>query len=792
MAFPLPQRELTITEAASETRAVALAMPAAGGAIDGWATLPDQAEFVVDGWCTSTGLPTLRLEVPSGSRLATVRWVLRYPRSDAAQSLALDPLAPISDRLGFVILASDHATDTDGAPTQLAVQFDATALLSQAPPADSPERAHRLVDAALSRCEASPDSALAQIWLAAQRGSLKPVAADTLPAPEPETLPLPRGHIDSWTHIGSRPGFLVEGWSANVSEPPELIECRVSGELKLLPAWTLRFARPDVARILGLDDEEAMLGFVLFAPAEAAPTDAPTLNLTLIDDAQRRAFEPFSPQALNHTRDVIAAQWTLRSDELMASFAPVPPPEILAAIATGPAAIDHAVAFHVDRIAEVPGAGVLVDGWLVDLGVDAAKLILVDEDTGAWANLADSWHRTERPDVSPSYAHAGAGARLPGFVALAPLAAPEPTAPPGHHQRHPRTLTAYAVVGSAGVAALRVPMEPARDVLDRVRAALGTFSSGQSGVEALMNDHLGPAIEAWLTAPMVSAEPARRQGFGTRVVLPRVSVVVVAGPHDLLRVQLARLAGDPGFAQCAELILVVDDRRLIEPTWQAARHWLALYGLPFELVASSGDLGYADAVNLGARCARGEFLAVLGGDCLPDQNGWLGPMLDWLTHDPACGAVGPRLMFGDGSPHSLGLQLAAHPEYPTMTAVGGLASPGWSQGPMGRDATPGPLRVDAVSGACLVTRHEWFLRLGGFERGFLFTGHEDAVYCRRLAACGLRTCVLPQVSLVHLHGLSRAALARSEPLLADPAWKTKLDLYNAWLLSRRLKAAAAP
>jgi GT2 family glycosyltransferase len=71
---------------------------------------------------------------------------------------------------------------------------------------------------------------------------------------------------------------------------------------------------------------------------------------------------------------------------------------------------------------------------------------------------------------------------------------------------------------------------------------------------------------------------------------------------------------------------------------------------------------------------------------------------------------------------------------------------------MGRAATE-PLRVDWVSGACLMTSRELFERMGGLDESF-FLYWEDADYCGRAALAGRATTYLPEVSVKHEVGVS--------------------------------------
>ena len=88
------------------------------------------------------------------------------------------------------------------------------------------------------------------------------------------------------------------------------------------------------------------------------------------------------------------------------------------------------------------------------------------------------------------------------------------------------------------------------------------------------------------------------------------------------------------------------------------RGFHALYDLPMTLVTMAENAGYAAATNAGAGTARGERLLLLNSDVVPVSPGWL-PRLDAvLDRDPRIGAVGPKLLFDDGSIQHAGLYFA--------------------------------------------------------------------------------------------------------------------------------------
>ena len=85
-----------------------------------------------------------------------------------------------------------------------------------------------------------------------------------------------------------------------------------------------------------------------------------------------------------------------------------------------------------------------------------------------------------------------------------------------------------------------------------------------------------------------------------------------------------------------------------------------------------------------------------------------------------------------------------------------------------------PMRVDWISGACLMTRRDLFERLGGLDEAF-FLYWEDADYCRRALDAGQQTIYVPTAVVHHSVGASSS----HNPELAIRAFHTSaLRMYR--------------
>ena len=152
--------------------------------------------------------------------------------------------------------------------------------------------------------------------------------------------------------------------------------------------------------------------------------------------------------------------------------------------------------------------------------------------------------------------------------------------------------------------------------------------------------------------------------FGQPPAEPEVSVVVpLYGRCDFLRYQLAHFADDPDFAR-VDLIYVVDDPRIVAETLTLASHYESLFRVPFRVVHYGQNLGFAGANNVGAQLARAPLLLLLNSDVLPTGHGWITTLADALLRLPSAGAVGPLLLFADGSVQHAGMQALVDPSLP--------------------------------------------------------------------------------------------------------------------------------
>lgn len=146
------------------------------------------------------------------------------------------------------------------------------------------------------------------------------------------------------------------------------------------------------------------------------------------------------------------------------------------------------------------------------------------------------------------------------------------------------------------------------------------------------------------------------------------------------------------------------------------------------VVAPTGAISPAGRFNHGAREARGDVLLFLAPELEPTERHWIERMLIHLDK-PVVGAVGARLVGGDGQFRHAGLVMHAGLPEPVREGNGGAEGYFFS--------AAAARNFLAVSGECLMTRAATFAEAGGFDEA-LGGALWDVDYCLGRWAAGSR------------------------------------------------------
>lgn len=379
------------------------------------------------------------------------------------------------------------------------------------------------------------------------------------------------------------------------------------------------------------------------------------------------------------------------------------------------------------------GGGAFFRGWLRDpLGLIAG--LTLRSDYGEVPVDPARLGRFGRPDLAETFAGSPFGGLGPkaGFVLHLPEVALRPVA---QWSLRLDLTTGDSALLVAPPAIL--PPQGARDaVLSAVPAAEVT--------PALMERCIAPAVAPLHAAVLAQREAPEEVAIGAAQRAPAVSIIVPLYRNmRFLRHQYAALARDPAIRAVAELIYVLDSPEQRAEVEHQLRGLHALYRLPLRLIVQSGNFGYASACNAGAEAAQGPFLLMLNSDVVPAGRGWLQPMLEALGGDPALAAVGPKLLFEDGSLQHAGLYFELGP-------FGEWYNNHYYKGyPRFYPAAQRARRVPGVTGAALLVRREAFTAVGGFSTDYVIGDYEDSDLCLKLRAAGGEIAYVPAAELYH-------------------------------------------
>lgn len=311
------------------------------------------------------------------------------------------------------------------------------------------------------------------------------------------------------------------------------------------------------------------------------------------------------------------------------------------------------------------------------------------------------------------------------------------------------------------------PFEPATQRNHVLRAV-----PPQHATDAAFRTILAPALQDIERRLGKTIEIDSTKDYGLLETAPLVSIVVpLYKVLDFLRFQLSGMATDPWLAVNTEIIYVLDSPEIQDETEHLLGGLHLLHGLPMKLVVMNRNGGYARACNAGARFARGAILVMLNSDVVPSSPGWLQTLSRPLLENRALGAIGPKLLFEDGSLQHAGLYFGRDRRGIWLNHHFHKGMPGdYRPAQQTRD-------VPGVTGACLVSRRETYERVGGFTEDYVIGDYEDSDLCLKIRRLGLQIAYEPAACLYHLE---RRSIRRSQDYMRGVA-----SQYNSWLHTQR-------
>ncbi len=137
--------------------------------------------------------------------------------------------------------------------------------------------------------------------------------------------------------------------------------------------------------------------------------------------------------------------------------------------------------------------------------------------------------------------------------------------------------------------------------------------------------------------------------------------------------------------------------------------------------------GFAVACNQGAAAARHPYVLFLNNDTEVTE-GWLEPLTATLDRDATVAAVGPKLLFPDGTIQHAGVCLIREELQTGMS----LSAQHLCYGKAADFPSANrPQIMRCLTAACLLVRTEVFHQVEGFDTNF-WNGYEDVDFCLKL------------------------------------------------------------
>jgi O-antigen biosynthesis protein len=187
---------------------------------------------------------------------------------------------------------------------------------------------------------------------------------------------------------------------------------------------------------------------------------------------------------------------------------------------------------------------------------------------------------------------------------------------------------------------------------------------------------------------------------------------------------------------------------------------------------SGGRFSFAAINNRAVSQVSADHVLFLNNDTEVITPGWLSQMVGYLGLSEV-GAVGARLLYPDGRIQHAGV---VHGYYDDMVGPAFKLSPASHHGYL--SYTVVARNYSAVTAACMLTRRDLFLSMGGFDEENFSVAYNDVDYCYRLHAAGHRIVYCPTAELIHHEGYSRGFTDNpAEPAAFRNKYRGRLDPY---------------
>lgn len=168
-----------------------------------------------------------------------------------------------------------------------------------------------------------------------------------------------------------------------------------------------------------------------------------------------------------------------------------------------------------------------------------------------------------------------------------------------------------------------------------------------------------------------------------------------------------------------------------------------------EIVRNDQNLGFAKAVNIGAKRGDADYLLLLNPDCEIHPH-TIRKMLAQAAEYADLGVLG-ALVFNEDGTEQRGCRRLEPTFVRSMVTALRLGKRFQSVNLQHEPLPEAPQTIDAVSGSAMLINRQAFEALGGMDEGY-FLHVEDLDFCRRMREYGKKIYFTPDVSIFHHHG----------------------------------------
>lgn len=165
-----------------------------------------------------------------------------------------------------------------------------------------------------------------------------------------------------------------------------------------------------------------------------------------------------------------------------------------------------------------------------------------------------------------------------------------------------------------------------------------------------------------------------------------------------------------------------------------------------QIIRNFQNVGFAKANNQAVKIANGTHILLLNSDTIVIDDA-ISKMYDFSVQNPHVHFLGPKLFNKNMTP-----QASSAPFYtlPVVFAALFLRGDHWGASRSSPDET---VKTDWVSGACIMTKKEYYDKIHGFDEGiFMYMDEVDLLY--RAKKAGYSTYFYPKAHFIHLGSAS--------------------------------------